>query len=139
MFLMFSGEPGEAGVNTRSVRKALKIAQWNTTSVQRPESEWLKYITSFSAVPESVYDMWVKDELARTLGEHATQWSKLRPGQLYDGSAIPNTPVGLVLDLWEKEVHSHFNTVSTTLLTALATLRQHYTETLASFVKGRVS
>jgi hypothetical protein len=83
--------------------------------------------------------MWVKDELARTLGEHATHWSKLRPGQLYDGSAIPNTPVGLVLDLWEKEVHSHFNIVSTTLLTALATLRQHYTETLASFVKGRVS
>jgi hypothetical protein len=46
------------------VHQALKTAQWNTTSVQRPDSDWLEYITAVSAVPNSVYDMWVKDELA---------------------------------------------------------------------------
>jgi hypothetical protein len=37
-FCMFSGEPGEASAYTRSVRQALKTAQSNTTSVQRPDS-----------------------------------------------------------------------------------------------------
>jgi hypothetical protein len=54
-------------------------------------------------VPNSVCNMWVIDELAGTLGEQATQLSKLRPCQFYDGSAIPNTPVGAVLDMWERK------------------------------------
>jgi hypothetical protein len=54
---------------------------------------------------------------------------------LYDGTAIPNTPVGSVLDLWEKKVHSHFSTVSDALLSALTMLKQHDTVTLASNVK----
>jgi hypothetical protein len=131
-FCMFSGEPGEAGAYTMSVNQALKTAQYNTTSVQRPDSDWIEYITTVSAVPNSVYDMWVKDELAQTLGAHAKQWSRLQPAQLYDGSAIPNTPVGSMLDLWEKEVHSHFSTGSDALLSALT--KQHDTETLASYV-----
>jgi hypothetical protein len=51
-----------------------------------------------------MYDMWVKDELAQTLEAHAKHWSRWQPGQLYDGSAIPNTPVGSVLDLWDLAV-----------------------------------
>jgi hypothetical protein len=62
-FRMFSDEPGEAGVYTRSVRKALETAQLNTTSVQRQETNWFKYIISVSAVPTSVYDMRIKEPL----------------------------------------------------------------------------